>query len=72
MDHDVCAPVLNSPHWTSWENQGANVAVQSLKRDGTQDMIVLRVDAPPGGPNAAFYRVGFNLDAQGHVDAWGP
>lgn len=24
------------------------------------------------GPNAAFYRVGFNLDAQGHVDMWGP
>ena len=69
----MCAlPFSTVPDWTSWENQGANVAVQSLKRDGKQDMIVLRVDAPPGGPNAAFYRVGSNLDAQGHVDAWGP
>jgi hypothetical protein len=64
-------PFSTVPDWTSWENQGASVAVESLKRDGSQDMIVLRVDAPPAGPNAAFYRVGFNLDTQGQVDAWG-
>lgn len=69
----MCAFAFSAvPDWTSWDNQGASVAVESLRRDGTQDMIVLRVDAPPGGPNAAFYRVGFNLDVQGHVDAWGP
>jgi hypothetical protein len=65
-------PFNTVPDWVSWVNQGANVTVADLNRDGTPDMLVLRVDAPPGGPNAAFYKVGMHLDAQGGVQHWGP
>src|SRR2546423_6983964 len=64
-------PFHTVPDWGSWENQGANVAVADLNHDGTPDLLVLRVDAPPGGPNAAFYKVGTHLDHQGQVQAWG-
>jgi hypothetical protein len=60
------------PGWVSWENQGANVAVADLSGNGKPDLLVLRVDAPAGGPNAAFYRVGSSLDSQGQVRTWGP
>jgi hypothetical protein len=61
------------PDWTSWENQGANVAVADLDQDGVPDLIVLRVDHPVPGPNRAFYRVGHKLSAQGSIDGgWGP
>ncbi len=56
------------PGWDSWENQGANVAVASLAKDGTLDLIVLRVDHPLPGPNRAFYRVGHELNQNGGVD----
>lgn len=65
-------PFQPVPDWISWENQGANVAIADLNRDGTPDILVLRVDAPPDGPNAAFYKVGSHLDAQGNVQAWSP
>lgn len=60
------------PDWTSWENQGGNVAVTDLTGDGKPDVLVLRVDAPPGGANAAFYKVGIGLDPQGQGQDWGP
>jgi hypothetical protein len=61
------------PDWTSFENQGANVAVADLDHDGLPELIVLRVDHPTPGPNRAFYRVGRRLDAQANVTGnWGP
>src|SRR6516164_6590398 len=63
---------LQVPDWTSFENQGANVAVTDLDRDGIPELIVLRVDHPTPGQNGGFYRVGRRLDAQGHVAGWGP
>src|SRR4051794_13854578 len=60
------------PDWSSWDNQGANVAVASLANDGTRDLIVLRVDHPLPGPNRAFYRVGHELTENGAVTGgWG-
>ena len=62
-----------APEWTSWENQGANVAVADLDHDGAPELIILRVDHPTPGPNRGFYRVGRKLDAQGNVGGgWGP
>ena len=61
------------PDWTSWENQGANVAAADLDQDGAPELIVLRVDHPVPGPNRGFYRVGKKLDAQADiVGGWGP
>jgi hypothetical protein len=60
------------PDWTSWENQGANVATADLDGDGSPELMVLRVDHPTPGPNRGFYRVGGKLDASGNVAGWGP
>jgi hypothetical protein len=60
------------PDWTSWENEGANVAAADLDGDGSPELIVLRVDHPTPGPNRGFYRVGRKLDATGNVAGWGP
>ncbi len=61
------------PDWTSFENQGANIATADLNKDGAPELIVLRVDHPTPGPNLGFYRVGRKLDAAGNVTGgWGP
>jgi hypothetical protein len=61
------------PDWISWENQGGGVAVGDLDRDGTPDLIILRVDHPAAASNHGFYRVGKKLDARGVVaGGWGP
>ena len=61
------------PDWTSWENQGANIAAADLDNDGLPELIVLRVDHPTPGPNRAFYRVGRRVDAQANITGnWGP
>jgi hypothetical protein len=38
------------PEWTSWENQGANVAIADLDQDGLPELIVLPVDHLTPGP----------------------
>src|SRR5437870_292178 len=61
------------PEWTSFENQGANVEVADLDKDGVPELIVLRVDHPALGPNLGFYRVGQRMDAAGNITGgWGP
>jgi Domain of unknown function (DUF1929) len=60
------------PDWFSFENQGANIAVADIDRDGKQDLVVFMIDNPPG-QNAGFYRVGKALDVNGNVNGgWGP
>ena len=62
---------LNIPGWFSHENQGAGITTVSLNNDGSQDLIVLMADNPPG-KNQGFYKVGKKLDATGHVTGgWG-
>ena len=64
---------LQIPDWTSWENQGANIAVADLDKDGLPELIVLRVDHSTSGPNRGFYRVGRRLDTLGNMTGgWGP
>lgn len=61
------------PNWDSAKNQGAGLAAADLDGDGRPELIVLRVDQPAPGPNASFYRVGRQVDAQGTVTGgWGP
>lgn len=42
------------PNWFAFENAGAGIAVADLNGDGLPDLVVLRVDDPPG-ENAAFF-----------------
>lgn len=65
-------PWIDVPEWRSWQNQGAAVAVADLDGNGRADLVVLRVDNPPG-PNGAYYRVGRSLDGDGvATGGWGP
>ena len=52
------------PGWFSSENQGAGVAIANLSGGGSQDLIVLMVDNPPG-QNRGLYRVGKRIAADG-------
>jgi FG-GAP repeat len=54
---------LAIPDWFSDENAGAGIAVADLNGDGFPDLVVLRVDDPPGA-NSAYFRVGFGTDDQ--------
>jgi hypothetical protein len=66
------SPWIDVPDWFSFENQGAGVAVADIDGDGQQDIVVFMIDNP-AGQNAAFYRVGKALDANGNVNGgWGP
>ena len=60
------------PDWDSWFNEGAGVAVADISGNGQPDLLVLRVDAVPNGPNAGWYRIGWNVDAAGQVTGWSP
>ena len=60
------------PGWESWFNEGAGVAVADISGNGQPDLLVFRVDAVPNGPNAGWYRIGWNLNAAGQVTGWSP
>jgi hypothetical protein len=52
------------PHWFSWENQGAGVALADVTANGRLDLIAFLIDDPPG-QNQAAYRIGFDINAEG-------
>jgi|ERR1035438_3052761 hypothetical protein len=47
--------------WTSWDNQGPNIALANLGKNGQPDLVVLRVDHPTPGPSRGFYRIAARL-----------
>ncbi|MGP4111453.1 hypothetical protein ACTWP5_11110 [Streptomyces sp. 4N509B] len=57
------------PGWFGWENQGAGVALGNINNNGRMDMAVFHVDNP-GGDNHGYYRIGWDLDANGNVAGW--
>ncbi len=65
-------PWIDVPDWFSWENQGADVAVADLDKDGKQDLVIFMIDNAPA-QNQGYYRVGKALDANGNINGgWGP
>jgi hypothetical protein len=59
------------PDWLSDENAGAGIAVADINGNGLRDVVVLKVDDPPG-QNAASFRVGFGTDDELTVGTWSP
>src|SRR4030081_2685823 len=55
------------PDWFSFENQGAGIAVADLKGVGKHDLLVFQIDGAVD-QNQAFYKIGSNLDINGHVN----
>jgi hypothetical protein len=60
------------PDWFPWFNEGAGVAVADVSGNGRPDLVVFMVDAAQDGPNAGYYRVGWDLDVDGQVAGWTP
>ncbi|MDP9380198.1 MAG: hypothetical protein M3Q29_08610 [Chloroflexota bacterium] len=54
------------PGWFGWENQGGDVALADISGNGQPDLAVFHIDNP-GGENAGYYRVGWNLNTNGDV-----
>ena len=65
-------PWQTVPGWPSLENQGGGIALADLDGDGSLDLVVFVVDAPPG-QNVGLVRVARGLDAEGvPTGGWGP
>src|SRR5439155_429346 len=58
-------PWIDVPDWFSWENQGADVAVADLDKDGKQDLVVFMIDNALE-QNQAFYKIAKNIDINGN------
>ena len=60
------------PDWFSWANEGAGIAVADVSGSGRPDLVVMMIDGVPGGANAGYYRIGWDLDEAGEPSSWGP
>ncbi|NPD21912.1 trypsin-like peptidase domain-containing protein [Corallococcus exiguus] len=66
------SPIKPVPGWFGWEDQGAAIAVADVSRNGQSDLVVFHLDNPEG-ENHGYYRIGWNLDANGDVTGgWSP
>jgi hypothetical protein len=78
-DLDVSADPLGGwsqvktvPGWFGAEDQGAGIAMWDISGSGRPDLVVLHLDNP-GGENAGYYRIGWDLDANGDPQGgWSP
>ncbi|MCI5209211.1 MAG: hypothetical protein D3910_10550, partial [Candidatus Electrothrix sp. ATG2] len=59
------------PGWFGRENQGGDIAVADISKNGRSDLLVFQIDNP-GGENYGFYRIGWDLDASGIAQSWSP
>jgi hypothetical protein len=66
----VATNFIAVPDWFSWQNESAGVAVADLNGDGRPEIVVFMIDHPTPGPNAGWYRIGWDADADGAI-TWG-
>lgn len=58
------------PGWFGDETQGTGVAVGDISATGRPDIVFFHVDAP-GGENQGWYRIGWDLNAEGEpIGGW--
>ena len=57
------------PDWNPWINEGSGIALADISGDGRLDLVVFMIDGVPDGPNAGYYRIGWDLDTAGQVRA---
>ncbi|WP_202873964.1 matrixin family metalloprotease [Kribbella speibonae] len=57
------------PGWFGAEDQGAGIALGDISGSGRSDLVVFHVDNP-GGDNHGYYRIGWDIDANGNVTNW--
>ena len=58
--------IKSVPGWFGNENQGAGIAVADINGNGQPELVVFHVDNP-AGENQGYYRIGWDLDANGDV-----
>jgi len=65
----------DSPHiipgWFGAKDQGGDIAIADISRDGRPDLLVFHIDNP-GGENHGYYRIGWNLNSSGIPVSWSP
>jgi hypothetical protein len=62
-------PPIEVPGWFGNDNQGGDIAVADLNRNGIPDLIVFNIDHPDNG-NIGYYRIGWDLDSNIEALKW--
>jgi hypothetical protein len=57
------------PGWFGEETQGADLAIANINANNRPDLVAFHVDNPEG-ENVGYYRIGWDLDANGNVTDW--
>ena len=57
------------PGWFGAEDQEGDIAIGDISRNGRPDLLVFHIDNP-GGENHGYYRIGWDLNAQGIPASW--
>jgi hypothetical protein len=57
------------PGWFGWEDQGGDISIWDFNNNNRPDLIVFHIDNP-GGENAGYYRIGWDLDINGDTSNW--
>jgi hypothetical protein len=60
-----------SNNWFGERTPGAAIALGDISGSGQQDLLVFHIDDPAEG-NRGYYRIGFDLDANGVAARWSP
>jgi hypothetical protein len=66
---DGWSAIKQVPGWFGAEDQGGGIAISDINGNGRPDLKVFHLDNP-NGENHGYYRIGWDLDANGDVQSW--